>query len=235
MDGLAHPLGIPVIEQLSPPVDDIDIGAVAVEVLAEQAVEDAPFAQIDAAADIAEVTPVGGDDRLRDHHHQLAGGGDERCADQWLALFQGLPGPRGVEQAPGRKQHRWGNGQQREVVTHDVGGVEGVGLLLESFRFRSQLLRLLEEGGQSRCAIGQLLARGGEQALGAFRQFGRIHAVGFQGLLDQQVALYLIADVEAVDQGEQGGGDAQQQDQAAQIDSEHGREAHVATPKNSVM
>ncbi|GAB3377977.1 hypothetical protein [Azotobacter armeniacus] len=46
--------------------------------------------QVEAAADMAEVGVVGGEDRLRDEYHQFVPGTDIGVADQRAALFLGL-------------------------------------------------------------------------------------------------------------------------------------------------
>ncbi|MNC54591.1 hypothetical protein D3C75_1040820 [compost metagenome] len=104
--------------------------------------------------------------------------------------------------------------QQAAVGADHVGRVEDAGLGLESFGFRYQLLRLVEDRRQYGNAVGQLLAGKIQQALGAVRQLGRIHPIGFQSLADQQVALGHIAGIEGVRQCEQGRGHRKQQYQA---------------------
>ncbi|MFB8830494.1 hypothetical protein ACE0DR_16885 [Azotobacter sp. CWF10] len=65
------------------------------------------------------------------------------------------------------------------------------------------------------------------------RQLGGIGPVGLQSLGDQLAVQGLVAGVKAVEKGQQGGGDRQQQDQSAQIEVMHrvsGKNDHRQIP-----
>ncbi|MOA07048.1 hypothetical protein D3C78_1267230 [compost metagenome] len=167
---------------------------------------------------------------MRHADHQASAGRHEGLADQRLPRGHGGPGTVAVEHAAGFSQSWRGDCQQAAIGADHVGRVEDAGLGLESFGFRYQLLRLVEDRRQYGNAVGQLLAGKIQQALGAVRQLGRIHPIGFQSLADQQVALGHIAGIEGVRQCEQGRGHRKQQYQATQIEPERGGEVHVAMP-----
>ncbi|MOA49698.1 hypothetical protein D3C78_1726110 [compost metagenome] len=60
--------------------------------------------------------------------------------------------------------------------------------------------------------------------LGACGQLDGIDAVGLQAFLDQQVLLHQVAGIEGIGEGEQCRGKGEQQDQAAQIETQQGSE-----------
>ena len=92
LDHRAYALGIRVVEQAPVAIDHIEVGAILVEVFAQQAFENVVFAQVQSAAYIAKVAAVGVEDRLRQHHHQVVGGGEKRRRHQRMTLAQRLGG-----------------------------------------------------------------------------------------------------------------------------------------------
>ncbi|MNH25753.1 hypothetical protein D3C79_857700 [compost metagenome] len=84
----AYPFAIGVVQQAAVAVDHIQVRTVLVEMLAQQAVEDVAFTQVQAATDIPHVATVAVEHGLRQRHHQVVGRRKVGRGNQWATFVQ---------------------------------------------------------------------------------------------------------------------------------------------------
>ncbi|MNC41400.1 hypothetical protein D3C75_901670 [compost metagenome] len=122
----AYPLATGVVQQASVAVDHIQVRTVLVEMLAQQAVEDVAFTQVQAAADIPQVAAIAVENGLRQRHHQVVGRRYVGRRHQWAARLQRLLDTGRMHVAADQVPQRGGgNRQQHPVGIDHEGGVEG--------------------------------------------------------------------------------------------------------------
>jgi len=216
---LANPGGFDVVQDAAIAVHHVQIRAVAVVVLAQQALQDAALAQVDGAAHITFVLALRVEDRVRDGDQQAAGGRLVRIADVRLAALERLAVALAVEHHPLQGQAQRRGGQHRAGRVHDQYRVEAVGLQLQARRFGFQLGAGMRALAQAGGGIGQLLLGRQHEVLGALGQLAGVHPVGFERGADQLFALHAVAGVQGVGQGDQRAEQGKRQDQLAQVEA----------------
>ncbi len=195
-------------------IDDIDIRTVAIVVMDEDRVEEVLLVQIDRAADIAQQAPLAIDHGMGQEDEQPARRRPERPADLGNAGIEQPAAPvaaHGFQLQAGRRSP-----DDRAVAAHDDDRVEAAHLLAQPLGLFRQPRGILHVRGQEARAIGQLLPRDADGQIGRLGQLGRIDAVGFQRIPDQQIALRAITGIHGVRHGQQHRTQGQQQNQSAQ-------------------
>ncbi|KAG1187490.1 hypothetical protein G6F35_014439 [Rhizopus arrhizus] len=175
---VTDPLAIGVIEQATMTVDHVQVGTVAVVVLAQQRMQCAALAQVQGPADVAAVVALAVEDRVRQRHQQLAGGRLVRIADHRLACRQCRVVADAVQHLTLQLQGLRRSGDHQAIGIHHQRGVEAVGLQLQAAGLILRPLRiqivLAEPGGR----IGKLLLCGQQEVLGGLGQLAGRAAPG---------------------------------------------------------
>ena len=198
-------------------VHDEDIGAVFIEVRAQQRIQHAFLLEVDAAAHGAQVLAVFRKNRLRDKDDEVAGNRHIRLANDRAFGLQGFHNAAGGQRFACDLQCLGRCGQHIAGVVDDGDGVETLGLQAQPRGFFAQEDVVLHVPGHQLGAVVQLLQGRLQKVIRAARQLGGIGVVAVQRGVYQLLALHQIAGVEGVGKRNQGAADREHQNQAAQI------------------
>ncbi|MOA31144.1 hypothetical protein D3C78_1522860 [compost metagenome] len=124
----ADSLGLRVVEQAPVGIDHVQVGAVAMVVLADQPVEDAGLLEVDGATDVTQVAAGRIAHRMGDEHQQVTAHRHIGCADQRPTLAQRLDSTRRIQLAPDDLQGIGRGGQHPPRGIDEHHRVEAVGL-----------------------------------------------------------------------------------------------------------
>ncbi|MNS19425.1 hypothetical protein D3C72_511440 [compost metagenome] len=211
-----HALAVGVVQQTAVAVDHVQVGTILVEMLAQQAVEDVAFTQVQAAADIPQVAAIAVENGLRQRHHQVVGRRYVGRRHQWAARLQRLLDTGRMHVAADQVPQRGGgNRQQHPVGIDHEGGIEGHALAQDTLGLRLQGDGVTQLAALHASTERQLLQGIVDKGLGDACQLHRIHPVGFQGMVDQQLALHPVAGEVAGAQHDHGGKGAKHQNECA--------------------
>ncbi|OMP13113.1 hypothetical protein COLO4_02258, partial [Corchorus olitorius] len=186
----ANQLIVLVIQHAVFAIQHVNMGAVTIVLLAEQYVENALFLQINSAADVAKIAPIGAPHRPGNKHQQVIGGRNGGPADHRLALRQRFARRLTGELHAFQHQRFRRNGFNHAVAVDNRHRVKAAGLFAQSVHFLLQQFGIIEIFTQLIGAVVQLRLRQLEKHFGGGRQLGGVSAIGFEGAFDQHHALY---------------------------------------------
>ncbi|MNS68803.1 hypothetical protein D3C72_1020930 [compost metagenome] len=213
-----HFLGIDVVDQAAMAIHHVQVGTVAVVVRTQQGVEGAALAQVQGAADITAVLAAAVEHRVRDRDQQLAGGRLVGIADHRLAPLERCLAASAAQDLALQLQALRRGRDHPPIAGHDQRRIEAAGLQLQTAGLILRLGRIHVAVAKPGGGVGQLLLRGQQEVLRSLGQLGGIHAVGFQSVSHQLVALHAIAGKQRIGQGDDGAEQGQGKDQLAQVE-----------------
>ncbi len=214
---LADAVGIGVVDDPPLAVDHVQVGTIAVEMLAQQPVEDVFLLQVDGATDRAEEAAARIADRADHEHDEIAGCRQIRLADQRLARPDRFT-DRGAGEGLALQLQRFRRGRQYLAgIVEDDDGIEALAHQPQAGGFLVEPVGIVHLPGQQLGGVIQLQLRGLDEVVGALGELGGVRQVAFKGAVDQLLPLHLVAGMQRLGERQESTQQGQGQYQLAQV------------------